>query len=82
MSTESTVYQPAFTKASINALEVAISKGVKRVKYTDKEVEYRSLPEMIKLLEYMKKVCGIKKCGNGLFGGKAKNPIFSNGDDC
>lgn len=83
MSSSTSVYQPSFTKENINALEQAIAKGVKKVKYSDKEVEYRSLPEMIKTLQYMKKVCGIKKCGNGLFGGKAKNPIFDKGlDNC
>lgn len=83
MSEQSTEYTPSFTKANITALEQSIAKGVKKVKYSDKEIEYRSLTEMIKLLNYMKKACGIKKCGNGLFGGKAKTPIFDKGlDDC
>jgi hypothetical protein len=31
----------AFTQENLTALEKAIVEGVRRVKYTDKEVEYR-----------------------------------------
>lgn len=48
----------AFTEENLLILEEAIVKGVRRVKYTDKEVEYRSLDEMIKLRDLMKKQLG------------------------
>ena len=48
----------AFTEANLLALEDAIVKGVRRVKYTDKEVEYRSLDEMLQLRNLMRKELG------------------------
>jgi len=59
-----------FTLEKLNALECAIAEGALRVKYSDKEVEYRSLNEMLKIRDIMKKalgVCSSKK--KGLFGG-------------
>lgn len=38
-----------FTWEQLEALEKAIAEGVRRVKYQDKEVEYRSLEEMFTL---------------------------------
>lgn len=43
----------AFTIEQRIALEEAIAQGALRVKYADKEVEYRSLDEMLSLLELM-----------------------------
>lgn len=49
----------AFTTEQLTALENAIAEGVKRVKYQDKEVEYRSLEEMITLRDAMRRELGI-----------------------
>ena len=63
---------PTFTKENLTALEHAIAEGAKRVKYSDKEIEYRSLEEMLKIRDLMKKELGLNKCSSsrkGLFGG-------------
>ena len=43
-----------YTIEQLTALEKAIAEGVKRVKYQDKEVEYRSLEEMFTLANTMR----------------------------
>lgn len=43
----------AFTNDQITALKNAIAEGVLKVKYADKEVEYRSLNDMIRTLKMM-----------------------------
>ncbi len=43
-----------YTLEQLNALQDAIAQGVKKVKYSDKEVEYRDLDEMRKTLALMK----------------------------
>jgi len=50
MSTETN-----FTKEDIKELEKAIAKGVRKVKYTDKEIEYRSIAEMRETLDLMRR---------------------------
>lgn len=82
----------AFTEENLYALELAIVEGTRRVKYTDKEVEYRSLDEMLKIRDLMRSKLGKKvKCGKaGLFGGrrivmchsKGLDPGSSDGEDC
>ena len=75
----------AFTKENLLALEHAIVEGVRRVKYTDKEVEYRSIDEMFRIRDLMRSKLGLKKkCGAaGLFGGQRIIPEHSKGlDDC
>jgi hypothetical protein len=49
----------AFTQSQLIALEAAIAQGTTRVKYQDREVEYRSLAEMIQLLNMMKQELGL-----------------------
>lgn len=74
-----------FSLEKLELLECAIAEGVKRVKYSDKEVEYRSMDEMLKARDLMRKKLGLKsKCGkSGLFGGKRINIEHSKGlDDC
>jgi len=44
---------PTYTQAQYNALSQAISQGATRVKYADKEVEYRTLDEMLRLQKIM-----------------------------
>lgn len=45
----------AFTQSQIDALEKAIAEGTTRVRYQDREVTYRSLEEMMQILNMMKK---------------------------
>jgi hypothetical protein len=60
-----------FTKENLNSLEAAIAEGAMRVKYSDKEIEYRSLKEMLKIRDLMKRELGLckSKGKKGLFGG-------------
>ena len=44
-----------FTLEKLVALEKAIADGTLRVKYSDKEIEYNSMKEMLRLRELMKK---------------------------
>ncbi|MCM5528958.1 phage head-tail joining protein [Parasegetibacter sp. NRK P23] len=53
----------AFTADQLSALNEAISQGAMRVKYADKEVEYRTLNEMLRLRDLMEKELGTKKTG-------------------
>lgn len=57
---------PVFTQGQYDALLSAISTGSKRVKYSDKEVEYRTLSEMLALLDLMAADLGLNAVtGNG-----------------
>lgn len=49
----------AFSLAQLTALEDAISQGALRVKFSDREVQYRSLEEMIRLRDLMRKELGV-----------------------
>jgi len=49
----------AFTQTQLDALEEAIAGGTTRVKYADKEVEYRSLSEMLKLRDIIRRALGL-----------------------
>lgn len=57
----------AFTLEQKIALEEAISQGALRVKYADKEVEYRSLSEMMALLGKMEEQLGTTRVRRRLF---------------
>ena len=48
-----------WTQSQLDALNDAIAKGVKVVRYRDKWIEYRSLQEMLKLRSEMRKCLGI-----------------------
>lgn len=48
----------AWSADDLAALEGAIKSGATRVKYSDREVEYRSLSEMLKLRDMMRKELG------------------------
>jgi len=52
-----------WSSEDLAALEDAIKQGVRRVKYSDREVEYRSLPEMLQLRDMMKRELGQTKRG-------------------
>ena len=49
----------AVTTEDLTALETAIMKGVRTVKYTDKEITYRSLDEMFRIRDWMRRCLGI-----------------------
>lgn len=44
----------AWSQTDLDALETALAKGVRRVRYSDKEVEYQSIDDMIKVRELMR----------------------------
>ena len=72
----------AFTEENLSLLEQAIVDGVKKVKYTDKEVEYRSLEEMMKIRNLMRKeLCkgSSSETSKGLFGGRRINAKHNKG---
>jgi hypothetical protein len=43
----------SWTQSDITTLETAIKSGVLRVRFADREVQYHSISEMLKLLETM-----------------------------
>ena len=49
----------AWTQAQLTALEKSIAKGVMEVKYRDKVIVYRSLNDMLKLRNEIRKDLGI-----------------------
>lgn len=61
----------AFTQAQHDALQEAISQGVMRVKYADKEITYMTLQDMRSLLNQMKNELGTSLASKtSLFGVK------------
>ncbi len=50
---------PSYTQDQLEKLEAAIALGATRVKYADKEVEYRSIDDMIKIREMMRRDLGV-----------------------
>ncbi len=75
----------AFTLENLASINKAIAAGTKKVKYSDKEKEYMSLDDLLRIKGLMEASLGIKtSCGkNGLFGGRRINAIHSKGlDDC
>jgi hypothetical protein len=44
----------AYTQTDIDALEAALAAGVKRVRYTDREVEYQDADQMRQQLALMR----------------------------
>jgi hypothetical protein len=57
-----------FTCDDLKAIENALAKGVKTVKYVDKEVTYRSVDEMLKIRDLMRQCLGIGTDNNGTRG--------------
>lgn len=49
----------AWTQADLTALDDAIKGGEQRVKYRDREVTYRTLDEMLRLREAMRREIGV-----------------------
>jgi hypothetical protein len=53
----------AFTQTQLEAIEKAIAEGVLKVKYENKEVEYRSLDDLLKLRDLIKAELGLSARG-------------------
>lgn len=49
----------SYTIEQYNQLKAAIASGAKRVKYADKEVEYNSVTDMLRVLGLMESELGI-----------------------
>lgn len=49
----------AYTLDQVEKLKEAIAQGTLRVQYADKLIEYRSLDEMIRILDMMSKELGL-----------------------
>ena len=49
----------AFTSSDLTALDEAIASGALEVQYTDKRVKYRSIDDMIKVRNLIKKELGL-----------------------
>ena len=72
-----------FTKENLIRLEQAIAKGIKKVKYTDKEIEYQSMDAMFKARDLIRSCLGLnRRRGSGLFGGTRKNMCTTKGLTC
>ena len=56
----------AWTQEMLTALEEAIAKGVLIVRYQDKEIRYRSLDEMMKIRNEIRKSLGLVDKGGRL----------------
>lgn len=55
----------AYTQTQLDTLNAAIAQGALKVKYGDKEVEYRSLTDMIRTKSLMEAELGLTKPGSG-----------------
>lgn len=64
-----------FTCEDLVAIESALAKGVKTVKYVDKEVTYRSVNEMLQIRDMMRQCLGIGK--DALTGGRGLRRVAS-----
>jgi hypothetical protein len=53
----------AWTQTDLDALEAAIAQGALRVRYSDKEVQYRSLAEMLQIRDMMRQELGLNSPG-------------------
>lgn len=62
----------AFTQIQLDALEKAIAEGVTRVKYETKEVEYRSLDEMLRLRDVIRQALGLVSRGGRILTNHSK----------
>ena len=69
-----------FTVDQYNALSAAIAEGVKTVKYSDKEVTYHDLDEMLKLRELMKnEIWPECPTTNGVVGRRRRVAVYHSG---
>lgn len=64
-----------FTTEALAILEAAIARGVRKVKYTDKEVTYHSLSEMMSLRNLMRRELGLSGKTTRLYAKHSKGLI-------
>lgn len=55
----------SWTQSDLDKLESAIATGARRVKFKDREVEYRSHDEMVKARELIRKKLGLTTAASG-----------------
>jgi hypothetical protein len=55
----------SYTQEQLSALEAAVAQGVLTVEYGDKKVTYRSLNEMLRLIDMMRKDIGVSSKNGG-----------------
>lgn len=65
----------AYSQTDLDAIEEAIASGALKVKYADKEVTYRSLDEMMKVRDLIRRKLGATSISGNL------NPVYSKGLD-
>lgn len=53
----------AYTLEQLQALEESIAQGALRTRYADKEVQFRSLAEMLQLRDLMRQELGLNTPG-------------------
>jgi hypothetical protein len=62
----------AWTLEQLTALEDAIAQGTLIVRYADKQVQYRSLTEMLQLRDMMRQELGLSQPTKRLFAKHSK----------
>ena len=58
-------YTPLFTQQSLDAINIAIANGASKVKYADKEIEYRSLDDLMRIRSNIESALGINTSKGG-----------------
>ena len=53
----------SFTQEQLDALEKAIAEGILSVKYSDKEITYRSLDDMLATRDIIRRALGTSSTG-------------------
>lgn len=73
-----------WTMEQYTSLQSALATGSKRVKYADKEVEYRSLSEMMALLDAMAEELGITTATSnaGRRVARFNNGLYPSSENC
>lgn len=65
----------AYSQTDLDAIEESIASGTLKVKYADKEVTYRSLDELMKIRDMIRRSLGKTSTSGNL------NPVYSKGLD-
>jgi len=62
----------SWTQKHLDALEQAIAEGARVVRYNNKEVTYRTLDEMIRIRDMMRRDLGLVETNTRLLAGFSK----------
>lgn len=57
----------SWTQADLDAIETAIKSGVSRVKYSDREVQYRSIDELRAIRDQIRRSLGQTDASGRIF---------------